>query len=74
MQLVKFCGKNKRDSVKKAMSFFYDNYESIIVLEEFLAKCRLQEDKKTVYFYPDLKIDIKKFREFKMKQKDRKNK
>ena len=73
MQLIKFCGINKRDNVKKAMMFFYDNYESM-ELEEFLAKCRIQEDKKTVHFYPDLEVDIKKFRELKKKLKDRKKK
>ena len=73
MQLIKFCGRNKKDSVKKAMMFFYDNYESM-GLEEFLAKCRVQEDNKTVHFYPDLEVDIKKFRELKKKLKDRKKK
>lgn len=74
MQLIKFCGKNKKDSVKRAISFFYDNCEENLSLEEFLAKCRLQMDKKTVYFYPEMEIDIEKFRELKRKQRDRNKK
>jgi hypothetical protein len=69
MNIIKFCGKNKTNSVKKAVSFFYDNYEDIMKLEIFLAKCRVQGDKKTIYFYPDMNIDLKKFKELKKKQK-----
>jgi len=69
MKLIKFCGKNRRESIKKAISFFYDNYDENIFLEELLAKCRIQNDKKTVYFYPNLKIDLKEFRKLKKEKK-----
>ncbi len=75
MELVKFSGKDKSESVKKAIEFFYDNYSTKMGIEMFLAKCRLQDDKQTLYFYPNLEVDIKKFREFKKKAKeDRKKK
>lgn len=48
-----FKGKNKRDSIHKAIQFFY-NSGSTLTLEEFAAKCRLQADLITVHYYPDL--------------------
>jgi len=75
MQLIKFCGKDKRESVKKAVSFYYDNYGEEITYEMFFAKCRLQSDKKTIHFYPKMEIDIQKFREMKKAKKNgKKNK
>jgi len=75
MLLIKFCGKDKKESIKKAVSFYYDNYSNEINYELFFAKCRLQDDKKTVHFYPKMEIDIEKFRELKKKAgKDRKKK
>lgn len=69
MRLIKFCGKDKRESVKKAVSFYYDNYGDDITYEVFFAKCRLQNDKKTIHFYPEMEVDIQKFRELKEKVK-----
>jgi len=69
MRLIKFCGKDKREGVKKAVSFYYDNYGDDITYEVFFAKCRLQNDKKTIHFYPEMEVDIQKFRELKEKVK-----
>ena len=67
MDIIKFTGKDKKDGVKKAVAFFYDNLEKQESLEVFLAKCRIQSDGKSIYFYPYLIIDINKFRKEKTK-------
>jgi hypothetical protein len=73
MLLIKFCGKDKRESVKKAVSFYYDNFGDEITYELFFARCRLQDDRKTVHFYPGMEVDIQKHRELKKKsRKERK--
>lgn len=74
MDLIKFCGKDKRDSIKKALTFFYDNYDDSVKVETFLAKCRVQEDKKTIYYYPNIKVDLKKLKELKNELEERKKK
>lgn len=67
MGVIKFSGRNKKESVKKAVNFYYDNYDYGIEL--FLAKCRVQLDGKTVYFYPNLDVDLKQFRKWKAERK-----
>lgn len=64
MNVIKFCGKDKRSSVKKAISFFYDNFEDEN-LQVFLAKCRVQKDGKTIFYYPDWSIDLDKIKKLK---------
>lgn len=64
MNVIRFCGRNKRESVKKAMDFYFDN-SGEKSLEVFLAKCRVQEDGITVNYYPNMKVDLDKYREFK---------
>lgn len=64
MNVIRFCGRNKRESVKKAMDFYFDNGGEKS-LEVFLAKCRVQEDGITVNYYPNMKVDLDKYREFK---------
>lgn len=60
MDLVKFTGRNKKDSMKKAIIFFYDNFNNM-AFEDFLARCRYDIESKTVYFYPNkTKLGIKK--------------
>jgi hypothetical protein len=71
MLLIKFCGKDKKDSVRKAVSFFYDNFGEEMTYELFFARCRLQNDKKTVHFYPKMEVDIQKFRKLKKKRKSK---
>lgn len=56
MQIVKFTGNTKRLSLKRAVSFFYDNLEDSMKLDVFLAKCRLQKDGKTIHYYPGLSV------------------
>jgi len=60
VNVIKFCGRNKIESKKKAMTFYYDNYEDELSRKVFLAKCRLQPDGKTIHFYPDLEVDMTK--------------
>lgn len=74
MQLIKFCGKDKRDSIKKAVTFYYDNCENEMELNMFLAKCRVQSDSKTVHYYPGLKVDLKKIAEIKRKKREERKK
>lgn len=70
MNNIKFCGKNKRDSVRRAIAFFYDNLHEEMQLDIFLAKCRVQKDGKTVHFYPALGVDLKKLAELKRKKRE----
>lgn len=63
MDVIKFTGRNKREATRKALDFYYANLDN--GLEMFLARCRAQPDGKTVNFYPNLKVDIEKYREFK---------
>jgi len=63
MDVIKFAGRDKRESVKKAMQFYYDNLD--YGWELFLARCRVQPDGKTVIYYPNMKVDLEKYREFK---------
>lgn len=76
MEKIRFKGINKKSSIKKAVSFFYDNDLENGKVEVFLAKCRVQSDGVTVHYYPSLEIDIEKFRELKRsikkKRKERK--
>jgi hypothetical protein len=71
MLLIKFCGKDKKECIRKAFSFYYDNYDKKEMTHElFFAKCRLQDDKKTIHFYPKMDVDIKKIREIKKAKKN----
>lgn len=67
MDVIKFIGRNKRESVKKAMNFYFDNLND--GWEVFLARCRVQPDGKTIHFYPNIKVDLKKYRDFKAKRR-----
>ena len=69
MEIIKFVGIDKKTSIKKAVDFFYDNLDSDMKIEIFLAKCRVQKDGKTIHFYPNLEINIEKFRKMKQKYK-----
>jgi len=61
MEIIKFKGISKNSSIKKAVSFFYDNELENGKVELFLAKCRIQKDGVTIHYYPRLKIDLNKF-------------
>lgn len=70
MNTIKFCGKDKRDSVRKAIAFFYDNLNEEMRLDIFLAKCRVQGDGKTIHFYQTLEVDMKKLAELRYKRRE----
>lgn len=70
---IKFVGKEKNEGVKKAIAFFYDNLDKEATLEEFLAKCRYSATEKTVYFYPNMKVDLEEFRKHKRERKSKKD-
>lgn len=72
MESIKFTGRSKKDAIKKAVDFFYANLDDD--LEMFLARCRVQNDGITIKFYPDMEVDIKKYREFKRSRRRRKAK
>lgn len=75
MDIIRFNGRNKRESVKKAIDFHTDNNNGGDSLEMFLAKCRVQEDGITVNYYPNMKVDLDKYREFKaQRRRERKGK
>ena len=57
---VKFVGSDKRDSIRKAVSYYYKHHCDRSV-EEFIAKCRLQKDGITIHYYPHLKVDMYKY-------------
>jgi len=60
MEKIAFSGKNKRICLKKAISFFYDNFEERgETINTFLAKCRISQSGKMIYFYPHLPISDK---------------
>lgn len=63
MEIIRFKGTNKKSSIKKAVSFFYDNKLDNGKVELFLSKCRIQKDGITVHYYPKLKINMVKFKE-----------
>lgn len=65
-----FRGANKKSSVRKAIDFYYDNFDYGIEL--FLARCRLQPDKVTIHFYPELNVDLDEFRRRKAERKRKK--
>lgn len=69
---IKFCGRSKRESTKKAVEFYYDNLENNFTLEVFLAKCRVQLGGKTIHYYPYLNINITEYRKFKNKKRQQK--
>lgn len=69
MELIKFCGKDKKDSLKKAVSFFYDNYHEKFSRHVFFAKCRLQNDGKTIHFYPNMTVVSEKLDKIKKEVK-----
>lgn len=58
VHFVKFAGKDKRDAILKAIDYFYDT-KCDKKYSVFLAKCRIQNDHKTVHYYPDMKIKDK---------------
>lgn len=58
MQIIRFSGKTKKENIKRAIAFYYDNFNNKMTFETFLAKCRIQNDKKTVHFYPEMTIDV----------------
>jgi len=68
LNVIKFSGHNKKESMKKAVDFYYTNFDDNN-LELFLARCRLQGDKTTICFYPDMKADLEAYRKFKLKEK-----
>lgn len=72
MDIIKFAGDSKKTSMRKAISFFHDNFADDIKIDILLAKCRLQKDGKTIHFYPDLHIDIDAFLVMKRKRKKEK--
>lgn len=51
MRVIKFKGISKTSSVKKAISFFYDNFDDDEDLKDLLNRCRLQKDGTTVHYY-----------------------
>lgn len=65
MEKIKFRGINKKSSIKKAISFFYDNDLESGKVEVFLAKCRIQSDGVTIHYYPFLEVDVEKFKDLK---------
>lgn len=67
MEIIKFSGKNKKESIRKAISFFYDNFNDNEPVKIFLAKCRLQKDGITVHFYPNLILEKDKLTKKKSK-------
>ncbi len=52
MEIIRFVGRDKKESAKKAVSFFYDNFDNDYALGDFLAHCKTQKDGKTIHFYP----------------------
>jgi len=73
IDIIKFSGKDKRESIRRATTFYYDNLDGVgnNTLELFLARCRVQSDKTTIYYYPNMKIDLKRHRELKKRKKDK---
>jgi hypothetical protein len=69
MNIIKFGGRSKKESLKKAMAFYADNYDNEIEL--FLARCRVQEDGTTIHYYPYMVVDIADYRK---RKRDRKKK
>jgi len=65
-----FRGINRRSSIKKAVGFYYNNFDYGV--EIFLARCRLQPDKITIHFYPNMTVDLKEFRKKKAERKKKK--
>lgn len=66
-KVLVFRGATKKGSIKKAVDFYYNNFDCGIEL--FLAKCRLQSDKVTIHFYPELVVDLDEFRRKKAERK-----
>ena len=59
MDIIRFSGKDKKESAKRAMMFFHDNLSEIMKMSDFLAKCRLQSDQKTIFYYHKMDIEGK---------------
>lgn len=70
--IIKFCGRDRNGSKKKALDFYYDNYEGQLTREEFLARCRVQTDGVTIHFYPNLKVDMEEYSKLRAKRKQNK--
>jgi hypothetical protein len=71
MDIIKFCGRTKKDALKKAMGFFSDNCDDGEI-ENFLARCRVQEDGTTIHYYPHMAVNIDDYRKRKRDKKKKK--
>lgn len=56
MNKIRFGGKDKKECVKRAMTFYYDNFKDEMTLKHFLDKCRYNKDEKVLIYYINMEV------------------
>jgi len=56
MDFIKFVGIDRKNVVRKALDYYFDHRCEPNV-NNFLSKCRIQKDLKTIHYYYSMKIN-----------------